>query len=549
MKKIFFKVRIFSLLFFLFFKIAGIAQNDNAFEVLKNLEIFSTTYKQLHLHYVDETQPGKLIKTAIDAMLQSLDPYTNYIPEANIEDVRILTEGAYEGIGTLIMERNGKTYISDIYEGFPAHKAGLMVGDRILTINGASVDDRTNEEVSILLKGQANTSLTLQVLRFGESTPVEKTLVREAIKFKNVTYSTVLPKNIGYIKLSGFTEGAAAEVKEAFLKLKSDHASRLILDLRGNGGGLMSEAVSIVNLFVKKNQPVVSMKGKVESRNQIFNTTKDPIDTILPIVVLIDRASASASEIVAGALQDLDRAVIVGQRSFGKGLVQNILPLDYNAQLKITTAKYYIPSGRCVQAIDYTERDADGIAKKVPDSLRTAYKTRNGRTVYDGDGIEPDIELEPQPISNISAALYAKLLFFDFANEYRHHHEQLGKPDVFEVSDSLFDEFKTFLNGKDCNYLTQTESKLESLEEAAKEEKYFDAIKTELENLKKQLSHDKNADLEKNKDEIKEILAIELVSRYYYEKGALEFSLRKDKEVEKALELLESPAEIQNTLK
>jgi carboxyl-terminal processing protease len=527
-----------TLFFLLFVKIIGFSQNDKTFEVLKNLEIFSTTYKILHLNYVDETQSGKLMKTAIDAMLQSLDPYTNYIPEANIEDFKIMTEGSYEGIGTLIMSRDGKTYISEIYEGYPAQKCGLMIGDCILAVNGADITQRTNEEVSILLKGQANTPLTLTIQRFGENKPFEKTLIREAIKLKNVSYSALFSGEIGYIKQDGFTEGAANEVKEAFIKLKNEGANKLILDLRGNGGGLMNEAVSIVNLFVDKGLPVVSMKGKVQDRNQLFSTTNEPVDRDIPIVVLIDRSSASASEIVAGALQDLDRAVIVGQRSFGKGLVQNIVPLEYNAQLKITTAKYYIPSGRCVQALNYADRDEEGRAKKVPDSLRTAYKTSNGRTVYDGDGIEPDIEIDLETMSNITVSLFSKLHFFDFVNEYQHKHKTLAKPAEFEVSDEIFNEFKTFLNGKDFDYKTQTEIGLEELETIAKEENYFEAIKEELEHVKTKLFHDKNADLEKNNAEIKEILGIELISRYYYQNGAAEFALRSDKDVKKAMETL-----------
>ncbi len=543
------KKPVFLLFFLLIVKIAGFSQSDKTFEVLKNLEIFSTTYKMLHLNYVDETQPGKLMKTAIDAMLQSLDPYTNYIPEANIEDFKILTEGSYEGIGTLIMSRDGKTYISEIYEGYPAQKAGLLVGDCILSVNGAEITNRTNDEVSTLLKGQANTPLTLTIQRFGESKPIEKTLMREAIKLKNVSYSALLSDGIGYIKQDGFTEGAANEVKDALVKLKAEGANKLILDLRGNGGGLMNEAVKIVNLFVNKGLPVVSMKGKVQDRNQSFSTQNEPVDRDIPIVVLIDRASASASEIVAGALQDLDRAVIVGQRSFGKGLVQNIVPLEYNAQLKITTAKYYIPSGRCVQALNYADRDEEGRAKKVPDSLRTAYKTQNGRTVYDGDGIEPDIELELETMSNITITLFAKLHFFDFANEYKHKHKTLAKPSEFEVSDELFSEFKTYLNGKDCDYKTQTEAGLEELETIAKDENYFDAIKTALEQVKTQLSHDKNADLEKNKEEIEEILGIELVGRYYYQKGTSEFALRSDSEVKKAMETLNNSEAYNSILK
>ncbi|MDR0437291.1 MAG: S41 family peptidase [Bacteroidales bacterium] len=534
------KKPVFLLYFLLIVKIAGFSQNQNdkTFEILKNLEIFSTTYKQLHLHYVDETQPGKLIKTAIDAMLQSLDPYTVYIPEANIEDLRLFTEGSYEGIGILIMSRDGKIFISQIYEGYPAQKVGLMVGDQILTINGADLTNRTNDEVSTLLKGQANTALTLTIHRVGEHKPIEKTLIREAIKLKNVSYFAILADHVGYIKLDGFTEGAANEVKEAFLKLKTDGATSLILDLRGNGGGLMNEATDIVNLFVDRGLPVVSMKGKVEARNQSLSTRNEPIDRDIPIVVLIDRTSASASEIVAGALQDYDRAVIIGQRSFGKGLVQNILPLEYNAQLKITTAKYYIPSGRCVQAIDYADRDDEGRAKKVPDSLRTAFKTKGGRTVHDGDGIEPDIEIEPEIMSHITATLFMKYHFFDFANLYHHKHKTFPKPSEFVVSDHLFNEFKSYLNGKDTDYKTQTEVILEELEKAAKEEKYFDAIKKDLEHVKTQLFHDKDTDMNKNKAEIKTVLGLELVNRYYYQRGTIEFALRNDKAVQKAIEIL-----------
>jgi len=532
------KKPVFLLLFLLNVKIVCFSQNDRTFEVLKNLEIFSTVYKQLHLHYVDEIQPGKLMKIGIDAMLQSLDPYTVYIPEANIEDLRMFTEGSYEGIGTRILSRDGKIFISEVFEDFPAHKAGLIVGDQITAINGANIINRTDDEVSILLRGHANTPITLTIQRYGESRPVEKILIREAIRLKNVSYSALFAGNVAYIKLEQFTEGAAIEVKEAFLKLRSEGATSLILDLRGNGGGLMNEAADIVNLFIDRGLPVVSMRGKVQDRNQTFSTRSEPIDRDIPIVVLIDRASASASEIVAGALQDYDRAVIIGQRSFGKGLVQNILPLDYNAQLKITTAKYYIPSGRSVQAIDYTNRDEDGRARRVPDSLRTAFRTQGGRIVHDGDGIEPDIELEPEMVSNITATLFGKLHFFDFANQYQHRHKTLPKPSEFVVSDQLFNEFKRFLDGKDTDYQTHTEFLLEALTQSAKEENYFDAIKKELELVRKQLSHDKDTDMVKHKAEIKEILGMELINRYYFQRGVVEFSLRSDTEVQKAIELL-----------
>lgn len=526
-----------------------VSQSDKSFEILKNLEIFASTYKQLHLHYVDETEPGKLMKTAIDAMLQDLDPYTVYVPEAQIEDFRIMTQGEYEGIGTLIMTRKGATYISEIYEGLPAHKAGLQVGDKITKINGADIQGRNSEEVSTLLKGQAHTELKLTVEREGESKPLEKTLLREAIKFKNVNYSTMLGNEVGYILLDAFTEGAAQEVKNEMENLKKAGMKSLILDLRGNGGGLMNEAIDIVNLFVGKGHLVVSMKGKSADRNQNFKTQNEAVEPDLPLVVLINRGSASSSEIVAGALQDVDRAVILGQSSFGKGLVQNILPLDYKAQLKITTAKYYIPSGRCVQAVDYGKRNEEGYAEKVPDSLRKAFKTKNGRTVYDGDGIEPDEELPVESLGNITLTLFAKLHFFDFATDYFRRHSTLPPVSEFEVSDALFEEFKTFLDGKDCDYSTDTERLLIELEKRAKEERYYEAISADLEKMKAGLKHDKTADIEKHKEEIKQVLAMEIVSRYYFRKGSTQQSLKNDTEVKRAVDLLHQPEKMQSLLR
>ena len=543
------KKPIFLLLILLNVKIAAFSQNQRTFEVLKNLEIFTSIYKHLHLHYVDEIQPGELMKTGIDAMLQSLDPYTVFIPEANIEDLRLMTEGAYDGIGTLISTRNGKIIISEVFQGFSAYKAGLIVGDQILTINGADVAHRSQDEVSTLLRGQAGSLLTLTIQRIGENTPREITLPREAIKFKNITYSAMLAGNVGYILLTGFTEGAANEVREALIKFKAEGATSLIIDLRGNGGGLMNEAADIVGLFVERGLPVVSMKGRVQERNQTFSTRHEPIDRNIPIVVLIDRASASASEIVAGALQDYDRAVVIGQRSFGKGLVQNILPLDYNAQLKITTAKYFIPSGRCVQALNFADRDDEGRARQVPDSLRTPHKTRAGRIVHDGDGIEPDIELEPETISNIAATLFARLHFFDFANLYRKNNPTLPSPSEFVVTDRIFNDFKRFLDGRDIEYQTQTEFWLERLIESAREEVYYDAIKKELELVRQRLSHDKDADMYKHRAEIEEILGLELVRRYYFQRGMSEFALRSDREVKKAIEILQNLELYKNILR
>ena len=540
---------IFLLLILLNFKASGFSQNDRMFEVMKNLEIFSTIFKHLHLHYVEEVQPGELMKIGIDAMLQSLDPYTVFIPEAQIEDLRLFTDGSYEGVGMLILSREGNTFISEIYEGFPAHQAGLMAGDQILSVNGVDIANRTSNEVSTLLRGHPNTQLTLVIQRYGKKNPIQKTLMRSQIRFDNVSFSTILAENIAYIKLDGFTEGAANEVREAFLRLRNEGATSLILDLRGNGGGLMNEATDIVNLFIDQGLPVVSMRGRVESRNQTFRTANEPIDRDIPIVVLIDRGSASASEIVAGALQDYDRAVIIGQRSFGKGLVQNILPLDYNAQLKITTARYHIPSGRCIQAFNFADRDEDGRVQRTPDSLRTAFQTRGGRIVYDGDGIEPDIELESEMMSNIAAVLFTRLHFFDFANQFRHRNPTIPSPSEFVVSENLFNEFIAFLDGRDIEYQTQTEFLLEALTATAKEENYFDAIREALEYVRKKLEADKEADLIKHKDEIKKILGLEIVSRYYFQRGAAEFALRGDRVSQKAIEVLQDLEKYRNILR
>ena len=411
------KIKISVIVCLLMFSTCVVAQNkydDKGFEISKNLEIFSTVYKNLQLNYVDDIEPGKLMKTAIDAMLASLDPYTVYIPESEIEDVKMQLMGQYGGIGMLIHQRGDYVYASEPYEGMPADLAGLKAGDKILEIDGQSAEGKTTAEVSSALRGQAGTELKVKIERDGKV--LEKTLTRREIKLKPVPYYGLLDNDYGYIKLNEFTQNASKDVKDAFLTLKSKNSNLkgLILDLRGNGGGLLNEAVDLVNIFVNKHELVVQTKGKVASRNTKHHTRNAPVDKDIPIVVLIDGYSASASEIVAGSLQDLDRAVVIGSRSFGKGLVQNILPLTYNSQMKVTVSKYYIPSGRCIQALDYAHRDENGRATKVPDSLKTAFKTRNGRVVYDGFGIEPDVEIvDSSMMGNITVALVRNMLIFD----------------------------------------------------------------------------------------------------------------------------------------
>lgn len=512
------------------------ARNDE-FEVLKNLEIFSAVYKNAELVYVDGVNPGSLIKTALDAMLRTLDPYTVYIPEAEIEDFRIMTEGEYGGIGSTIHARDGWIYISDPYEGFPADQAGLKPGDRIVAINGESTQGKNVSDVSALLKGQAGTSLVLLVEREG-SKPKEYNLVRREIKIKNVTYSGMLRDEVGYIRQDGFTQGAVDEVRQAFLDLREKGMKYLVYDLRYNGGGLLNEAVDIVNLFYRKGVPVVSTKGKLNDRNYTYHTSKDPVDTEIPIVFLTSRGTASASEILTGAMQDYDRAVLVGERTFGKGLVQNILPLPYNAQMKVTVAKYYIPSGRCVQALDYSHKDENGHALPIPDSLRNAFKTAAGRVVYDGDGIEPDVEVESPIMSEVAISLVTKFLIFDYANRYAAKHDKIGEIAKFEVSDAVYNDFLAFMKDKDYKYQLPCEKVLERFKAEAQNDSCWNEVAPSFALLEETLAKVKTDDLIKNKKEIASLLREEIISRYYYQSGRAEAELQGDETVNEAIKVL-----------
>ncbi len=440
--------------------VARAQSDDRGFEIAKNLEIFSNIYKQLNLNYVDDVDPGKTIKVAIDAMLASLDPYTNYYPESQMEDVKLQMLGQYGGIGSLIVQRGDSVYISEPYKGLPADEAGLRAGDRIVAVDGQSTVGKTTSDVSAAMRGQAGTDVVLRLERDGKQ--FERTIKRREIKLPNVPYFGLVGdnKDYGYIKLDEFTADAAKHVREAFESLRKERPDMkgVILDLRGNGGGLMNEAVDIVNIWVPRGVTVVETKGKVASKNMKSVTRQQPVDTEIPLAVLIDGGSASASEITSGALQDLDRAVVIGQRSFGKGLVQNILPMPYNTQMKVTVSKYYIPSGRCIQAIDYSHRDEQGRALRVPDSLKTAFKTKGGRTVYDGFGIEPDVEVEPEYMSNVAVALVQKFLVFDYATDYRRTHETIAPASEFEIGDELYADFCRYLKSKNLTYNTVTVS-------------------------------------------------------------------------------------------
>ena len=509
--------------------------SDKNFEIMKNLDIYSALIKELNKNYVDEINPGELTKEAIDGMLSSLDPYTNYIPESQVEDYRFMTTGEYGGIGALIHKNGDYVVISEVYQDFPAQKSGLLPGDKVLEVNGKDARGKNNDDVSAFLKGQAGTPVTVKVDRDGQI--IQKEITRENIKIGDVPYSGMVSDGIGYIKLISFTDGSAQEVKKAFLKLKENPALKgVILDLRDNGGGLLNEAVDIVNIFVDKDQMVVSTKGKLADKNHEYPTRFPANDVSIPLVVLVNGNSASASEITAGSIQDLDRGIIVGQRTFGKGLVQNVVPLSYNAQVKITVAKYYIPSGRCIQAIDYSHHD--DTLKVIKDSIGVAFKTKNGRLVYDGHGIAPDVKTEPREFSNISLVLFTKYLIFDFGTQFQRKHDSLPGGVDFHVSDDLYNQFLAFIADKKYDYTSRSEKLLEQLKKSAEDEHYFDAIKDDYESLKTRMMRDKTQDLQKFREEIKDLIRVDIVSRYYYQRGKIAAALEDDAEVKKAAELL-----------
>ena len=500
----------------------------NDFEIAKNLDIYATLLRQLNENYVDDINVGDLVRTSIDAMLDELDPYTVYYPESDLEEFRLMTTGQYGGIGALIQQDSDYVIISEPYENTPAMESGLQAGDRILAIDGKPIRGKTVSDVSTALKGQPGTTVKLTIQPYGHKGSVVKEITRKEIKLPSITYTGMLSDGIGYIRLAQFTEHAGKEVKEAFLKLKEQQMRYLVLDLRGNGGGLLNEAVNIVSLFVPKGELVVSTKGKQQHLNQQFYTTSEPIDKEIPIAVLVDGHSASASEIVAGTLQDLDRAVIIGERTYGKGLVQNVLPLSYNSQLKVTVSKYYIPSGRCIQKIDYQHKDSNGVNLRKADSNATAFRTRHGRTVYDYGGVEPDMKVKPEPYSTVLLALISQKMIFNYANEYRLQHKTIPPVSEFAFTDAMYADFVQFIEKRNIVYETFTEKAMKQLEEAAKEDKTDRILQSELQSLKNAIGKDKATDLQKYRKEISEMLHVEIVGRYYYQKGESEAALQYD---------------------
>ncbi len=522
-----------------FFSLNLQAQDKNNFELSKNIEIYVDILRQLNLNYADDINPGDLNKTAIDAMLKKLDPYTVYVPESQLEDFELMTKGEYGGIGALIQKQGDYVVITEPYEGFPAQKSGLKAGDKILAIDGENAKGKNTTEVSDKLKGVPGTKLVLTIESYGDTVQKEVDIIREKVKFPNIPYYGMLDNGIGYIYLTQFNPNAAADVKKAFNELKQQNDLKgIVLDLRRNGGGLLSEAVDIANIWVPKGQTIVTTKGKLSENVHVHRTRNNAIDQKIPLAVLVDNNSASASEIVAGAIQDLDRGVIIGERTFGKGLVQHVVPLPYNSKMKITVAKYYIPSGRCIQAIDYFNDNGNGKDAQVPDSLISTFKTKGGRSVRDGGGIVPDICLEPDSFDQITAELYANNYIFNYANKFVSEHDTIADPESFEITDAVFADFKEFVTEQDFDYSTETESLIEGLKKSAERESYLTALNAQIEVLDSLVKEEKKHDIEKFKSDIKELLLLEIVSRYYYQRGRIIATIKSNAEVKKAIGVL-----------
>ena len=541
------------ILFFLIFTafIAGAQTKKNNFEISKSIDIYNNVLRQLNMYYVDEIDPAELNENAINAMLDGLDPYTVFINESQIEDVKLMTTGEYGGIGAVIQYFEGNSQVSEPYEGFPAAKAGLIPGDIFLEVNGIDVTGKNTSEVSELLKGTPGTTVKLKMQRPGEKEPFVKELKREKIKIDNIPYYTVFDNGIGYAILSQFTKDCARELKDVIVEMKKEHELKgFILDLRGNGGGLLNEAVEIVNMFVPKNKLVVYQKGKVAEHNYNHYTQHEPLDLDIPLVILVNEGSASASEIVSGSIQDFDRGVIVGQRTFGKGLVQNIFPMSYNTQIKVTVAHYYLPSNRCIQEIDYSKKNkknADTLAKA--DTLGKVFHTANGRVVYEGHGIQPDVKVEPTIASTITMNLYAKNLFFKYANKFYREHKTIKPADKFEITDDIYNDFMQFVKDEGFTFTSQSEKEIKELEKVAKAEGYLDDIQPILDQAVAKIEEEKANDLVNNRKELEDLLKIEIAGRYYYQKGKIIATLNDDPELAKAFEVILNQEEYNRILK
>lgn len=521
---------------------------DRYFDIAKSLDIFATLVKEVNANYVDEVDPKKLIDTGINGMLQQLDPYTDYIPKEDMEAFSIQTTGEYAGIGALVGQVNHKTVITYPYVGFPAYRAGIRVGDELVSINGKNVQGKPTGEASALLKGNPQTEVEVEVKRYGEPNTVKFKLLREKIKISNISYAGLIDKDLAYIKLDEFTPGAGREAADAFTKLKAQGATKLILDLRDNPGGSLYEAVNIVNIFIPKGKEVVSTRGKSPESSKTYNTLNNPIDLEMPLAILMSGSSASASEIVAGSLQDYDRAILVGQRTFGKGLVQTTRQLAYDAQLKITTAKYYIPSGRCIQALDYAHRHTDGTVTKFPDSLKREFKTKIGRKVYDGAGLDPDIEVKPEGIAPMTLELASSGLIFEYASKYVGENKLPQSMKSFRLSDSDYEKFTVWLKGQKFTFTPELEHKMDLLMTSAKTEKYYDQLQPSLAELKNRIVQARGNDLVRFKSEIGKVLEEEIAFHYLLSHGQVDVSIDRDGEILAAKKLLSDQAKYHQLL-
>ena len=535
-----------SILFFLTFALTSSQKTDtDYFEISKNLKLVSSIYEKINTHYVDEIIPGRVMKKGIDAMLRSLDPYTVYISEEQIEDFRFATTGEYGGIGATIKKRDKKTMISELYENSPASKNGLIPGDEIISIDGILVDAKSLDEVGSLLKGPAESFITIKVLRNGDE--LTKEVKREKIQIPAVNFARKVNNSTGIIKLTSFTNTAASEFKKALISLQKENIDNLIIDLRSNGGGLLNEAVKIVNFFIPKGQEVVSTKSRLKEMNRSYVTQALPIAESLKLAVLVDEYSASASEIVAGSLQDLDKAVIVGNTSFGKGLVQQTKPVSFGGQIKLTVAKYYTPSGRCIQKLDYSSMQ--GSSKKIEDSLVKKFKTKNGREVTDSRAVEPDIKVEPEYFSAITQKLILKDVIFDFVNQTIAFYDSSAlDPNNFALTDSAYSSFMKLAQTKNLNYETESSYKLKEFKKIAKKEKYIEENKEVFMLLDSIFKSNINTDLQKNREEIQFFIENEMIAREHYQKGRMEASFRKDPYVQKANKILNNQSEYNKIL-
>lgn len=515
--------------------------NSRTFRISKNLSVFNSVFRELDAFYVDTLNYDKMMKTAIDEMLGKIDPYTVYLPEEETSDLTFMTTGEYAGIGAMIMKKDAEICVSEPYEGMPAQRNGIIAGDVILEVDGKSVKGMEVSNVSALLKGVPNTKIKIKLKRYGQTKPIEKEFLREKIQVNPVAYYANVADKTGYILLNEFTDKSAMELKLAINDMVKKHQiESLIIDLRNNGGGLIDEAVKIVGYFVPKGTEVVATKGKNQLTERTYKTPMEPLFPEMKLVVLTNRASASASEIVAGSIQDLDRGIILGERTFGKGLVQNIRPVGYGGHLKVTTAKYYIPSGRCIQAIDYSHRNEDGSVGRVPDSLTNEFSTRNGRKVRDGGGIIPDIVTKDDRKLNIAYYIFAQNLYFDFVNKYHSTHNTISKPDEFELNDEDFKSFSDYLVEKKFTYSSQTEKYFTQLLEVAALEGLDKSAEAEFEALKLKLKPDIAKNIENNKADIVDLLSHEIIKRYYYQKGEIQFSLRTDSDLKLAIDKLKN---------